>query len=201
MIEFYTMKSPDHFKVHILLEELGMKYRIHDLDLEDGARPEPEYLKISPHGGIPAIIDQEGEYSKQISVFESEAILNYLAEKSHHFLGTNEFEKAQVMSWLMFQASEVGLNLANYEYARDYNVPVMVKHFELKSRRLLGVMNAQLAENQYLAGSFYSIADIASYPWILETMKSKAEWCESTPHLRQWAGLIGQRPAVQKVFQ
>ncbi|HEY8272184.1 MAG TPA: glutathione binding-like protein [Pseudobdellovibrionaceae bacterium] len=193
MIDFYKMETPDGSKVHILLEELGMKYQLRS--------PEADYLKISPYGGVSAIIDLEGEYSGQIPIFESEAILNYLAEKSHHFLGANEFEKAQVMSWLMFQASVVGPTFANYEYAKENAIPLMLKHFEEESKRLLGMMDARLAEKPYLAGDFYSIADIATYPWIAETLKSRAEWYEATPYLLQWAELMGRRPAVQKAFQ
>lgn len=200
MIDFYTAKIPDGFKVHILLEELGMKYQIHLLNLEDNEQEKTEYLKISPAGRIPAIIDQEAEYSRQVPVFESGAILNYLAEKSHHFLGANELEKAQVMSWLMLQISSLGPNFYNYEYTKANDIPLMLTRFELESRRLLRVVNSQLAMNQYLAGDFYSIADIATYPWIERTMKSKAEWYEATPHVRRWAELIGQRPAVKKVL-
>lgn len=200
MIDFYTAKTPNGFKVHIMLEELGMKYNLHMLDLKANQQKAPEYTKINPNGRIPAIVDLEGDFGRQIPVFESGAILNYLAEKTHHFQGTNEYEKAQVMGWLMFQMSGIGPNFGNYHYAKNNNIPQMLTRFELESKRLLGVMNTQLAQNQYLAGSFYSIADIATYPWIAAYLKSKPDWFETTPHVRRWADLVGQRPAVKKVM-
>jgi GST-like protein len=201
MIDFYTAKTPNGSKVHIMLEELGMKYEMHPLDLKNNEQKKPEYLKINPNGRIPAIIDREAEYSGQIPIFESGAILHYLAEKSHHFLGTNEFEKAQVMSWLMFQMSGVGPNFGNHYYAKSHNIPGMLTRFDLESRRILEVMNTQLAQNQYLAGNFYSIADIATYPWVAGTLKTNPEWYEAVPHVRRWAELIGQRPAVKLVLE
>lgn len=177
-----------------------MRYQIHNLDLKNNDQKKTDYLKISPGGKVPAIIDQEGEYGRQIPVFGAGAILGYLAEKSHHFLGINEFEKSQVMSWLMFQASGLGPNFNNYEYARDNNNPLMLIHFELEVKRLLAIMNVQFSKYQYFAGNFYSIADIAAYPWIAGTQKAKAEWYEAVSHVRRWADLMGQRPAVRKVL-
>jgi GST-like protein len=200
MIDFYTAKTPGGISVHILLEELGMRYQMHNLDLKNNDQKKADYLKISPGEEVPAIVDQEGEYGRQIPVFESGAILSYLAEKSHHFLGGNEFEKAQVMSWLMFHTSGLGPDFSNYAYAKDNNNPLMLKYFDLESKRLLAVVNTQLSKYQYLAGNFYSIADIAAYPWIAGTLKLKAEWYEVVPHVRRWADLVGQRPAARKVL-
>ncbi|WP_413291472.1 glutathione S-transferase N-terminal domain-containing protein [Bdellovibrio sp. HCB337] len=200
MIDFYTARTPNGLKVHIMLEELGMKYELHMLDLKAMDQKQPDYLKINPNGRIPTIVDREGEYGRAIPVFESGAILNYLAEKSHHFIGSNGFEKAQTMGWLMFQMSGIGPNFGNYNYAKNNNIPQMLNRFEVESKRLLSVMNTQLAQNEYLAGGFYSIADIATYPWIAAYLKSKPEWFELNPHVRRWADLIGQRPAVKKVM-
>jgi GST-like protein len=199
MIDFYTTKTPNGSKVQIMLEELGMKYEYFNISLKDNEQKKPDFLKINPNGRIPAIVDRDGEFGREIPVFESGAILHYLAEKSHHFIGTNEFERAQVMSWLMFQMSGIGPNFGNYNYAKTNNIPMMLTRFELESKRLLDVMNTQLAQHEYLAGSFYSIADIATYPWIAEYIKSKPEWFEENPHVRRWAELIGRRPAVKKV--
>lgn len=200
MIDFYTAKTPNGFKVHIMLEELGMKYDLHMLDLKKNDQKKPDYLKINPNGRIPAIIDREGEFGRAIPIFESGAILHYLAEKSHHFIGSGDFERSQVMSWLMFQMSGIGPNFGNYDYAKHKKIPLMMTRFELESKRLLDVMNTQLAQHEYLAGSFYSIADIATYPWIASSLKSTPDWFEKNPHVRRWADLIGQRPVVKKVM-
>jgi GST-like protein len=200
MIDFYTAKTPNGFKVHIMLEELGMKYQMHTVDLKANEQKTPEYLKLNPNGRIPTIIDREGEYGRAIPVWESGAILNYLGEKSHHFVGTNEFEKAQVMAWVMFQMSAIGPNFGNYHYAKNNSIPQMMNRFEVESKRILSVMNTQLAQNQYLAGSFYSIADIASIPWINAYLKSKPEWFETNQHIRRWAEMLMERPAIKKVL-
>lgn len=199
MIDFYTAPTPNGYKVQILLEELGMKYEVHTLDLRKNEQKKPEFLKINPNGRIPAIIDRDGEYGRPIPVFESGAILFYLAEKSHHFLGDSDHERAQVMSWLMFQMSGLGPHMGNYHYAKTHQIPQMMVRFEQESMRLVGVMNLQLSAQEYLAGGFYSIADIACYPWIASYLKSNPEWFEETPQVRRWAELIRQRPAVQKV--
>lgn len=201
MIDFYTAKTPNGAKVHIILEELGMKYQLFKVSLKHNEQKKPDFLKINPNGRIPAIVDREGEFGRSIPVFESGAILHYLAEKSHHFIGSDEYDRAQVMSWLMFQMSGIGPNFGNYDYAKTNNIPMMMTRFELESKRLLDVMNSQLAGHEYLAGSFYSIADIATYPWIADFLKNKPDWFEGTPHVRRWAELIGQRPAVKKVME
>jgi GST-like protein len=201
MIDFYTAKVPDGFKVQIMLEELGMAYEIHNVDMKSNEQQKLDFLKINPNGRIPAVVDRDGDFGHAIPIFESGAILNYLAEKSHHFLGSNEFEKAQVMAWLMFQMSEIGPNFSNYEYAKNNNIPQMLNRFDLEARRLIGVMDKQLAQNQYLAGSFYSIADIAAFPWVSDTLKTSPVWYETSPHVRRWVELIAQRPAVKKVLQ
>jgi GST-like protein len=200
MIDFYTAGTPNAQKVHIMLEELGIPYTAHALDLKAGDQKKADYLKINPNGKVPAIVDNEGTYGRKIPVFESGAILTYLAEKSRHFLGANEYDEAQTMSWLMFQMSGVGPILGNYNYAKNNNIPLMATRFELEAKRVFEVMNTQLAQNEFLAGSFYSIADIATYPWMAHFLKTKPEWFETTPHLRRWAQAVAQRPAVKKVM-
>lgn len=200
MFDFYTAKTPNGYKVWIMLEELGLKYETHMVDLKANQQKTPDYLKINPNGRIPTIVDREGDFGRQIPVWESGAILQYLGDKTHHFVGTNDFEKTQVNSWLMFQMSAIGPNFGNYYYAKNHNIPQMMNRFEVESKRIISVMNTQLARNEYLAGNFYSIADIASYPWIAAYLKSKPEWFETSQHVRRWAELIGQRPAVKKVM-
>jgi GST-like protein len=200
MIDFYTANTPNGHKVHIMLEELGMPYNKRVLDLKANEQKKPEFLKVNPNGRIPAIVDLEGESGLQIPVFESGAILLYLAEKSHHFIGSNENERAQVLSWLMFQMSGIGPAFGNHYYAENNHIPGMAERFEKESARLLGVMDQRLSECEYLAGDFYSIADIATYPWLAGFMKSKPAWFEKTQHVRRWASLIADRPAVKKVM-
>jgi GST-like protein len=200
MIEFYAAKTPNVFKVHIMLEELGLPYTLHNVDLQANDQKKPDFLKVNPNGKVPAIVDTEGVHGRAISLFESGAILDYLADKSYHFRGENDYDKAQTMSWLMFQMSGVGPIFGNYNYAKKNEIPLMANRFEAEAKRVLDVMNTQLAQHTYLAGNFYSIADIATYPWIGLFMKSKPEWFEMTPHVRRWAAEIAKRPAVQKVM-
>lgn len=201
MIDFYTAETPNGRKVHIMLEELGMKYELHPIDLSLNQQKNPEFLKINPNGRIPAIVDRDGALGHPLPVFESGAVLIYLAEKSSHFLGTDETEKAQVMSWLMFQMSGIGPNLGNYYYAKQNDIPVMLSRFELESLRLLGVMETRLNQVSYLAGNFYSIADIATYPWIESYLTLKPEWFADKPAIQRWAQLIAGRPAVKKALE
>jgi GST-like protein len=200
MIDFYTADTPNGRKVHIMLEELGIPYSKRMLDLKNNEQKKPEFLKINPNGRIPAIVDLEGESGLEIPVFESGAILLYLAEKTHHFIGSNENERAQVFGWLMFQMSGIGPAFGNYFFAKNKDMGPMMERFEIESARLLGVMEQQLSDKTYLAGEFYSIADIATYPWIGAFLTSKPEWFEKTPHVRKWASLIAERPAVKKVM-
>jgi GST-like protein len=200
VIDFYTAATPNAQKVHILLEELGIPFKIHSVDLKANQQKGAEFLAVNPNGKVPAIVDNEGSYGRKIPVFESGAILTYLAEKSHHFLGDNEFDKAQVMSWLMFQMSGVGPIFGNYNYAKNNDVPAMATRFDIESKRVLDVMNKQLMQNEFLAGSFYSIADIATYPWIAAFMKKAPDWFEAYPQIKTWAKTIGKRPAVSKVM-
>jgi GST-like protein len=200
MIDFYTAETPNGRKVHIMLEELGIPYSKHMLDLKSNEQKKPEFTKINPNGRIPAIVDLEGESGLEIPVFESGAILIYLAEKSHHFQGSNENESAQVLGWLMFQMSGIGPAFGNYFYAKNNNIPGMLERFEKESARLLSIMEQRLGEATYLAGDFYSIADIAMYPWIAGFLGTKSDWFEATPNIRKWAALIAERPAVQKVM-
>jgi GST-like protein len=200
MIDFYTADTPNGRKVHIMLEELGIPYSKRMLDLKSNEQKRPEFTKINPNGRIPAIVDLESESGLEVPVFESGAILLYLAEKSHHFLGSNEIERAQVYGWLMFQMSGIGPAFGNYYYAKNNNIPAMGERFEKESARLLSVMEQRLSESSFLAGDFYSIADIAMYPWIAAFLGSKSDWFESTPNVRKWAAAIAERPAVQKVM-
>lgn len=199
MIEFYTAQTPNGLKVALMLEETGLKFQTHTLNLKEGDQKKPEFLKVNPNGKIPSIVDKDGDFGRQIPVFESGAILNYLAEKSRKFGGTSAFEKAQVQSWLMFQMSGIGPAFGNHSYAVTNNIPMMATRFELESKRLIEVMNKHLADNAYFGGDSYSIADMAMYPWIVGKRKQRPDWFEGASSLQRWVQLVGSRPAVKKV--
>ncbi|MBC7370210.1 MAG: glutathione S-transferase N-terminal domain-containing protein [Bdellovibrionaceae bacterium] len=200
MIDFYSANTPNVQKVHIMLEELGLPYKLHPVDLKANQQKSPEFLAINPNGKVPAIVDNEGTYGRKISIFESGAILFYLAEKTRHFMGENDFDRAQVMSWVMFQMSGIGPIFGNFNYGKSNNIPPMATRFEVEGTRVMEVMNKQLAQNEYLAGNFYSIADIATYSWMVAGMRLNPGWFEKAPHVRRWMDLIAKRQAVKKAM-
>ncbi|WII71088.1 glutathione S-transferase N-terminal domain-containing protein [Bdellovibrio sp. 22V] len=204
MIDFYTAATPNGRKVAIMLEELGVSYTEHKVDLGKLEQKSPDFLSMNPNGKIPVIIDHEGPFNKKTTVFESAAILYYLAEKhGGRFFGHSLDEKAHVMQWTMFQMSAIGPILGNYYYGMNTLTPKnpgFIQRFEKEATRLLGVMETQLHKNEYLAGKNYSIADIATYPWIANFIKLQPAWFESKPSIRRWAQMVGSRPAVKKVM-
>lgn len=203
MIDFYTANTPNGRKVALMLEELAIPYTEHKVDLGKLAQKTPEFLAMNPNGKIPVIVDNEGVHGKKVTVFESAAILYYLGEKYSKFLGGSLVEKAQTMQWVMFQMSAIGPIFGNYHYGmntlKPHN-PGFIERFEKEAHRLIGVMEMQLSRNEYLAGSSYTIADMATYPWLINFIKSKPEWFESTSSIHRWANLVERRPAVQKVL-
>ncbi|WP_374073265.1 glutathione S-transferase family protein [Bdellovibrio bacteriovorus] len=203
MIDFYTAGTPNGRKVAIMLEELAIPYTEHKVDLSKNEQKSPEFIEMNPNGRIPVIVDRQGPYNKEVTVFESGAILYYLAEKYGNFLGHSLAEKAHTLQWVMFQMSAIGPMFGNYHYGMNTLTPknpAFIERFEKEALRLLGVMEIQLSKNEYLAGQVYTIADIATYPWIIGFIKSKPEWFESKPSVRRWAQLVGGRPAVKKVL-
>ncbi len=203
MIEFYTAGTPNGRKVAIMLEEVGRAlYRTYNRfgKLEQKT---PEFLAMNPNGRIPVIVDREGPYHKKTTVFESGAILYYLAEKYGSFLGHSLDEKAHVMQWVMFQMSAIGPMFGNYNYGVKTLTPKnpgFIQRFEKESLRLLDVLEMQLAKNQYLAGNTYTIADIATYTWVAAFANTVPGWFESKPSVRRWLQTVGERPAVKKVM-
>jgi len=196
MIDLYTASTPNGWKASITLEELALPYAVHRIDLEANEQKQPAFLAINPNGRIPAIIDRdEGD----LAVFESGAILIYLAEKAGALLPTDVAGRSRVIQWLMFQMGGVGpmMGQANvfYRYAPE-RIPYAIDRYQREARRLLAVLDGRLAEHEYLAGE-YSIADIANWCWA-----STHEWSgvsiEGLPHLTRWLELVGQRPAVQR---
>ncbi|WP_413578706.1 glutathione S-transferase family protein [Bdellovibrio sp. HCB290] len=202
MIDFYTAATPNGHKVAIMLEELGVPYLKHIIDLKSGEQKKPEFLAMNPNGRIPVIVDHTPK--GDLPVFESAAILYYLSEKYNgKFFGSNLQERTSAMQWMMFQMSGVGPNFGNLYYGKNSmnpQVPAFVERFEKESRRIIGVLELALEKSEYLAGSHYTIADMTTYPWIAAKLQMAPEMFSEAPKVKQWAQKISERPAVQKAM-
>jgi GSH-dependent disulfide-bond oxidoreductase len=198
MIEVYSWATPNGHKVHIMLEECGLPYRAHAVDIGAGDQFKPEFLAISPNNKIPAITDPDGPDGAPISLFESGAILLYLAGKTGKFLPKTTRGRYEVLQWLMFQMGGVGPMLGQTHHFRLYapeKVPYAIERYSNEAKRLYGVMNRQLAKSKYIAGPAYSIADIAIFPWLRSWKNQGIDW-NDFPHLKGWFDEIAARPAV-----
>jgi len=196
MIDLYTWTTPNGRKVSIALEEMGLAYETHPIELKSGAQKSPEFLRINPNGRIPAIVDRdEGGFA----VFESGAILIYLAEKSGMLLPSEKKARSVVLQWLMWQMGGLGpMHGQANVFVRYFpeKIPSVIARYQGETMRLLGVMNTRLAEHEFLAGD-YSIADIACWPWVMQHDWAGLDISELT-HLQRWLAAIGTRPAVQR---
>jgi GSH-dependent disulfide-bond oxidoreductase len=200
MIEVYSWATPNGHKVHIMLEECGLPYRVIPVDIGAGEQFKPEFLAISPNNKIPAIIDPDGPDGKPISLFESGAILLYLAGKTGRFMPADTRGKYEVLEWLMFQMGGVGPMLGQAHHFRIYapeKIEYAVNRYTSEARRLYGVMDRRLAKSRYIGGSDYSIADIAIFPWLRSWKNQGIAW-NDYPHLKGWFDEVGHRPAVQR---
>ncbi|QXC55822.1 glutathione S-transferase N-terminal domain-containing protein [Vibrio mimicus] len=197
MIDFYTAATPNGYKIAIALEEMGLEYNTHALNLSSNEQKEPAFTAINPNGRIPAIVDRD---NGDFAVFESGAILIYLAEKTGKFLPQETKARSRVIQWLMFQMGGVGpmMGQANvfYRYFPEKIQPA-IERYQKEGRRLFEVMDGQLSKTAYLAGEEYTIADIATYPWV-----RIHEWSgisiDGLTHLQRWMNNISTRPAVVK---
>jgi GSH-dependent disulfide-bond oxidoreductase len=182
-----------------MLEEVGLPYNVHAVDIGKDEQFAPAFLKISPNNRIPAIVDPEGPDGKPISVFESGAILIYLAEKTGKLMPADPRQRVAVLEWLMFQMGGVGpmFGQANHfiKFAKE-DVPYGKKRYRDEAMRLLGVMDHRLADVDYLAGD-YSIADVATWPWVMRAEWYDVDWSDF-PRVKRWYDAIGARPAVQR---
>ena len=200
MIEVYSWPTPNGHKVHIMLEECGLPYRAHPVDIGAGDQFKPEFLAISPNNKIPAITDPDGPDGQPISLFESGAILLYLAGKTERYLPADTRGKYEVLQWLMFQMGGVGPMLGQTHHFRIYapeRIPYAVERYTNEAKRLYGVMNKRLAKSKYLGGPAYGIADIAVFPWLRSWKNQGIEW-NDFPHLKGWFDEIAARPAVKR---
>jgi GST-like protein len=196
MIELYTSPTPNGYKASIALEEMEIPYNVHPIDLREGEQKDPEFLRICPNGRIPAIVDtDEGD----LAVFESGAIMIYLAEKCGKFLPTDVRGRSRVIQWLMFQMGGVGpmMGQANvfYRYFPEKLQPA-IDRYHAEGRRLFEVLDRQLAGNEFLAGE-YSIADMANWSWV-RTHSWSGIAIEGLDNLSRWIGIIRERPGVQR---
>jgi len=199
MIDLYTWPTPNGHKVQIMLEETGLDYRIHPVDLGEKEQFEPEFLAISPSGKIPAIIDDDGPGGGGLSIFESGAILLYLAEKSGMFLPPDPSGRWEAISWLMFQMGGIGPMLGQAGYFLNKApkpVPAAIERYTRETMRLYAVVDRRLAEVEFLAGD-YSVADIASFPWLRVHERVDVD-ISDFPNVARWLRIIGDRPAVRR---
>jgi GST-like protein len=196
MLELFTASTPNGHKVSIALEELGLDYRVRPISFERKEQQEPWYLELNPNGRIPTLIDHDTD---GFVVFESGAILVYLAEKTGRLMPADTKGRSLVMQWLMFQMGGIGpmMGQANvfYRYAPE-KIPYAIDRYQRESRRLLEVLDTRLAKSEYLAGD-YSIADIATWPWV-RSYKWSGVSIDGLPHLERWLITIGERPAAQR---
>src|SRR5215472_4438772 len=199
MIDLYTWTTPNGRKVSILLEELGLPYRVHKIDISKGEQFTKEFIAINPNSKIPAIVDPEGSGGKPLAIFESGAILLYLAEKAGRLIPQDPRRRIEALEWLMFQMGGVGPMFGQRHHfyrAAPEKVPYALERYTQETHRLYGVLDARLALEPYLAGE-YSIADIATYPWVARWEWHELDWSKF-PNVERWFKTLGERPAVQK---
>ena len=202
MIDVYTWPTPNGHKVHIMLEETGLPYRVHAVDIGAGEQFKPEFLKISPNNKIPAIVDSDGppdeKSGKPISMFESGAILVYLASKPGRLLPEKLRDKWSTLQWLMFQMGSIGPMLGQAHHFRAYapeKIQYAMDRYLNEANRLYGVLDRRLAESRYVACGEYTIADIAIMPW-LRSYKKQGVDIERYANVKRWFDAINERPAV-----
>ena len=195
MISLYTAPTPNGWKASVALEELGLPYQVHAIDLLSGAQRAPDYLAINPNGRIPAIVDHDAE---DFAVFESGAILIYLAEKTGQLMPADAKGRSRVLQWLMFQMGGIGPMMGQANVFHRYfpeKIQVVIDRYQGESGRLFGVLDRQLADHEWLAGD-YSIADIANWCWV-RTHKWSGVDIGPFEHLQRWVAAIAARPAAQ----
>jgi GSH-dependent disulfide-bond oxidoreductase len=198
MIELYTWGTPNGRKISVMLEEIGMPYNVHPVNLRNNEQKTPEFLAINPNGRIPAIIDTEGPGGRPLTIFESGAILIYLAEKAGQLLPRDPVRRMEAIEWLMFQMAGVGPMFGQPGWFRR-NAPDNqqgITRYTDESLRLAGVLDRRLGEAEYLAGE-YSIADIANFTWVGVLAFFKIP-LDTMPNLQRWQEAIAARPAVQR---
>ena len=203
MIDLYSWPTPNGHKIHIMLEECGLPYRVHPVNISANEQFKPEFLAISPNNKIPAMVDSDGPDGKPMSVFESGAMLLYLAGKTGRFLGKTDRARYETLQWLMFQMGGLGPMLGQAHHFRFYapeKVPYAIERYTQEAKRLYSVLDKRLSQTRYLAGRDYTIADMAVFPW-LRTWERQGVQMGDYPAVEEWFNAIAARPAVQRGIQ
>jgi GST-like protein len=198
-IEVYTWPTPNGHKIHIALEELGLPYRAIAVDIAKGEQFRPEFLKISPNNKIPALVDPDGIGGTRMTLMESGAILIYLADKTGRLMPADAHDRLVALQWLVFQMANVGPMLGQVHHFRHYapeQMPYAIERFTNEAKRIYGVLDGRLGEAEYLGGE-YSMADIATFPWLVSWEK-QGMVLGDYPNLERWFNQIAARPAVQR---
>ena len=204
MIDLYTWATPNGRKVSIILEELGLDYNVHEINIAKGEQHTPEFLTVSPNNKIPSIVDSDGPGGpggKPLSMFETGAILIYLAEKMESELYPKDFKKRMAtLQWLMWQMGGVGPMFGqahHFMFNPSEVVPYAQERYHKEAKRLYKVMNTQMQDNRYLAGDDYTVADIATFPWVDRFRRHQVDLAEF-PNVKRWHEELWERPAVKK---
>ena len=203
MIDVYTWPTPNGHKIHIMLEETGLKYRVHGVNIREGEQFKPEFLQISPNNRIPALVDHDGPGGKPISVFESGAMLLYLASKTGKLLPADLHARWRCMEWLMWQMGGLGPMMGQANHFRRYSkekIQYAIDRYTNEANRLTRVLDKRLGEAPYTAGKEYSISDIAIFPW-LRGAENRGVNISEYPNVKHWFDAINARPAVQRALQ
>ena len=198
-IDLYYWPTPNGWKISIMLEECGLPYTVHPVNIGKGDQFKPEFLAISPNNKMPAIVDPDGPGGKPISVFESGAILQYLGRKTGRFYPSDERGRVEVDQWLFWQMGGFGPMLGQVLHFRIYapeQVPYAIERYTNETHRLYGVLNTRLADREFVAGA-YSIADMAIAPWA-KLWERQGQAIDEFPHVKRWLGTVLARPAVQR---
>ena len=198
MIELWAGPTPNARKVSVFLEEAGLDWQWHYVDMLDGDQFKPEFLALNPNNKFPALRDSDGPNGETITLWESGAILFYLAEKTGRFLPLSGTDRYQVMQWVMFQMAGVGPmfgQFAHFFYYAKEKVPYAIDRYQKESERLMRVMDQHLARRTYFVGEEYSIADMCVLPWVTNRLEARPG---TRPHIEAWAARLRERPAVQR---
>jgi len=204
MIDLYYWTTPNGHKVTMFLEEMGLEYKVHPINIGKGEQFAPDFLRVSPNNRIPAIVDNAPQGGgAPISVFESGAILLYLAEKTGRFIPTDVRGRVEVLQWLFWQMGGLGPMAGQNHHFGTYapeKIPYAIERYQKETNRLYGVLNKRLADRAFMAGDEYSIADMASYPWIVPHER-QGQKLEDFPDLKRWFEAIKARPATVRAYE
>ncbi|MBK5539446.1 glutathione S-transferase N-terminal domain-containing protein [Pseudomonas sp. TH05] len=203
MIDLYYWTTPNGHKISLFLEEAGLPYEVHPVNIGQGEQFKPDFLKIAPNNRIPAIVDHQPEDGgAPLSLFESGAILLYLAEKTGQFLPKDLRGRQEALQWLFWQMGGLGPMAGqnhHFSHAAPEKVPYAIKRYIDETARLYGVLDRRLADRDFVAGSEYSIADMAIYPWIV-SYKKQSQHLQDFPHVQRWFNRIQARPATERAY-